>query len=77
MIVGDALNPMVMLLIKTRPCWSLETEVDWRACALLQQHGSDAVYIALDRLNESIDPGTVALGIFWAEVVGVIHKASA
>jgi hypothetical protein len=50
-----------------------EAEVDRKANALLDQHGSGAVYIALDRLNESIDDCDRRARDFWAQVVGAIH----
>jgi hypothetical protein len=50
-----------------------EAEVDREAHALLDQHGSGAVYVALDRLNESIDDFDRRARDFWAQVVGAIH----
>jgi hypothetical protein len=67
---------MVMLLTtrEDRPCWSPEAEVDRQARTLLAQHGSGAVYIALDRLNESIDRCDRGGRDFWAQVIRAIHE---
>ena len=56
------------------PCWSPEAEVARLARALLEQHGSGAVYIALDRLNDSIDREDRGARDFWAQVVRAIHE---
>ena len=50
-----------------------EAEVDREAYALLDEHGSGAVYAALDRLNQSIDDCDRRARDFWAQVVGAIH----
>jgi hypothetical protein len=51
-----------------------EAEVDRESGVLFDQHGSTAVYIALDRLNESIDRGDRAARDFWVLVVRAIHE---
>jgi len=50
-----------------------EAEVDREARSLVEQHGPRAVYIALERLNASIDRGDRAARDFWVLVVRAIH----
>ena len=48
--------------------------VDYLARELIAQHGTRAVYAAVERINESIDRGDRAARNFWAEVVHAIHE---
>lgn len=64
----------VLTTREDRPCWNPEAEVDRQARALLEQHGSGAVYTALDRLNDSIDRGDRGARDFWVQVVRAIHE---
>jgi hypothetical protein len=41
---------------------------------LIEQHGSRAVYIAVERLNQSIDERDHPARDFWAQVVHAIHE---
>jgi hypothetical protein len=51
-----------------------ESEVDREARTLIEQHGANAVHLALERLNESIERGDRASRDFWAQVVHAIHE---
>jgi hypothetical protein len=52
---------------------SREADIDREVRALLQRHGSNAVYVALNQLNESIDRRDRSGRDFWAQVVHLIH----
>jgi hypothetical protein len=41
---------------------------------LIEQHGTRAVYIAIERLNQSIDERDHPARDFWAQVVHAIHE---
>jgi hypothetical protein len=49
-------------------------KVDESACKLVEQHGKGAAYMAVERLNESIDQGDRLRRDFWAQVVHAIHE---
>jgi hypothetical protein len=48
--------------------------VDSSARDLIAQHGTGAVYAAVERLNQSIDEGDRIGRDFWAQVVHAIHE---
>jgi hypothetical protein len=48
--------------------------VDNSARELIEQHGTGAVYAAVERLNQSIDTGDRNGRDFWAQVVRAIHE---
>jgi hypothetical protein len=48
--------------------------VDSSARDLIAQHGTGAVYAAVERLNQSIDEGHRIGRDFWAQVVHAIHE---
>ena len=52
----------------------MHTTVDSSARELIDQHGTRAVYIAVERLNQSIDQGDRDGRDFWAQVVHAIHE---
>jgi hypothetical protein len=41
---------------------------------LIEQHGTRAVYVAVERLNQSIDERDHPARDFWAQVVHAIHE---
>lgn len=52
----------------------MPAEVDEAARALIEQHGSGAAYVAVERLNQSIDERDQTTRDFWAQVVHFIHE---
>ena len=48
--------------------------VDNSARELIEQHGTGAVYAAVERLNQSIDEDDRIGRDFWAQVVHAIHE---
>jgi hypothetical protein len=52
----------------------MPAEVDSSARELIEQHGTGAVYVAVERLNQSIDQGDRIVRDFWAQVVHAIHE---
>ena len=48
--------------------------VDEAARKLIEQHGTGAVYAAVERLNQSIDERDRPARDFWAQVVHAIHE---
>jgi hypothetical protein len=48
--------------------------VDNSARDLIEQHGTGAVYAAVERLNQSIDEGDQTARDFWAQMVHAIHE---
>ena len=51
-----------------------QMRVDRRARELIAQHGARALFVAIERINESIDRSNRAARDFWAEVVHAIHE---
>jgi hypothetical protein len=52
----------------------MPARVDEAARELIEQHGTRAVYIAVERLNQSIDERDHPARDFWAQVVQAIHE---
>ena len=52
----------------------MPARVDELARKLIEQHGSRAVHIAVERLNQSIDEHDYPARDFWAQVVHAIHE---
>ena len=52
----------------------MPARVDELARKLIEQHGTRAVYIAIERLNQSIDERDHPARDFWAQVVHAIHE---
>jgi hypothetical protein len=52
----------------------MSATVDRAARDLIEQHGTRAAYIAVERLNQSIDKRDVPDRDFWAQVVHAIHE---
>ena len=52
----------------------MPARVDELARKLIEQHGSRAVHIAVERLNQSIDERDYPARDFWAQVVHAIHE---
>ena len=52
----------------------MPARVDELARKLIEQHGSRAVHIAVERLNQSIDERDHPARDFWAQVVHAIHE---
>lgn len=48
--------------------------VDDTARELVEQHGTKAAYIAVEKLNQSIDQADRSGRDFWAQVVHAIHE---
>ena len=55
--------------------WTI-AKVEEVARALVANHGQEAVSIAIEHLNESIDRGDQRDRDFWAQVVHAIHRGS-
>jgi hypothetical protein len=49
-------------------------KVEESARALIAEHGDRAVFVAIDRLDESIDRRDWHARNFWAQVVHAIHE---
>jgi hypothetical protein len=52
----------------------MPARVDELASTMIEQHGTRAVYIAVERLNQSIDERDRLGRDFWAQVVHAIHE---
>jgi len=52
----------------------MPARVEEIARKLIEQHGMRAVYIAIERLNQSIDERDHPARDFWAQVVHAIHE---
>jgi len=52
----------------------MSANVDDAARDLIEQHGTKAAHIALERLNQSIDQVDLFGRDFWAQVVHAIHE---
>jgi hypothetical protein len=63
-----------MLLGRGRPSSSLEFKVHRQAQALHDEHGRNAIYIALNQLNQSIDGDDRIARDYWALIVRVLHE---
>ena len=48
--------------------------VDELARKLIEEHGTRAVLVAVERLNQSIDERDIQSRDFWAQVVYAIHE---
>jgi hypothetical protein len=55
----------------------MPARVEGLARKLIAQHGTRAVYIAIERLNQSIDERDHPARDFWAQVVHAIHEYQA
>ena len=52
----------------------MPARVEQLARSLIEDHGIRAVYIAVERLNQSIDERDLLGRDFWAQVVHVVHE---
>jgi hypothetical protein len=52
----------------------MPARVEQSARSLIEEHGTRAVYIAVERLNQSIDQRDLPARDFWAQVVHAIHE---
>jgi len=52
----------------------MPARVDELARKLIEQHGTRAVYMAVERLNQSIDERDYPARDCWAQVVRAIHE---
>ena len=52
----------------------MSAKIDKAARDLLAEHGAKAAYIALEKLNQSIDHADLFGRDFWAQVVHAIHE---
>jgi len=52
----------------------MSAKVDEAARDLIEQHGVRAAYIAVERLNQSIDQADQIGRDFWVQVVHAIHE---
>jgi hypothetical protein len=52
----------------------MPARVEETARKLIEQHGTRAVYIAIERLDQSIDERDHPARDFWAQVVHAIHE---
>ena len=52
----------------------MPASVEQLARSLIEDHGTRAVHIAVDRLNQSIDERDLLGRDFWAQVVHAIHE---
>jgi hypothetical protein len=48
--------------------------VDELARSLIEEHGTRAALVAVERLNQSIDERDIHSRDFWAQVVHAIHE---
>jgi len=65
----------VLRLMETRKeIHSMPARVAEQARKLIEQHSTRAVYIAVERLNQSIDERDHPARDFWAQVVHAIHE---
>ena len=65
---------MVLSTLEHRSRLNLDAEISKEARVLIKQHGKNAVYVALDQLNVSIDHGDICARDFWVQVVRSIHE---
>jgi hypothetical protein len=52
----------------------MPARVDELARSLIAEHGTRAVRVAVERLNQSIDERDIHSRDFWAQVVHAIHE---
>ena len=52
----------------------MPARVEELAHRLIEEHGSRAVHVAIERLNQSIDERDQPARDFWAQVVHAIHE---
>ena len=52
----------------------MPARVDELARSLIEEHGTRAVAVAVERLNQSIDERDIHSRDFWAQVVHAIHE---
>ena len=52
----------------------MPARVDELARSLIKEHGTRAVLVAVERLNQSIDERDIHSRDFWAQVVHAIHE---
>jgi len=52
----------------------MPARVDASARSLIEEHGTRAVLVAVERLNQSIDERDIHSRDFWAQVVHAIHE---
>src|SRR5437868_9893678 len=52
----------------------MPARVDELARSLIEEHGTRAVLVAVERLNQSIDERDIHSRDFWAQVVHAIHE---
>ena len=52
----------------------MPARVDELARSLIEEHGTRAAHVAVERLNQSIDERDVDNRDFWAQVVHAIHE---
>ena len=52
----------------------MPARVDESARSLIEEHGTRAVLVAVERLNQSIDERDIHSRDYWAQVVHAIHE---
>jgi hypothetical protein len=52
----------------------MPARIDELARSLIEEHGTRAAHVAVERLNQSIDERDVDNRDFWAQVVHAIHE---
>src|SRR5947199_3651073 len=52
----------------------MPARVDELARSLIKEHGTRAILVAVERLNQSIDERDIHSRDFWAQVVHAIHE---
>lgn len=52
----------------------MPARIDELARSLIEEHGTLAVHVAVERLNQSIDERDIQNRDFWAQVVHAIHE---
>ena len=52
----------------------MPARVEALARSLIEEHGTRAVLVAVERLNQSIDERDIQRRDFWAQVVHAIHE---
>ena len=52
----------------------MPARVDELARSLIEEHGTRALRVAVERLNQSIDERDIHSRDFWAQVVHAIHE---
>jgi hypothetical protein len=68
---GRFFNPQ----LRSRRVIVMSAKVDKAARDLIEQHGIRAAYLAVERLNESIDRRDQNGRDFWAQVAHAIHES--